>query len=78
MVMCKKNLLSDRVSEFTSTDTKYCLGTSGSCLSEKLGIAFGLARTPEGTCSRIVKNLRVQFVEIAIHLLLFPKHLVEK
>ncbi|KAM1353561.1 hypothetical protein COP2_034058 [Malus domestica] len=46
------------VSELTSTDTD-CLGTSGSCHSEKLAIAFGLARTPEGTPLRIVKNLRV-------------------
>lgn len=35
-----------------------CLGTS-SCHSEKLAIAFGIARTTEGTCLRIVKNLRV-------------------
>lgn len=27
--------------------------------SEKLAIAFGISRTPEGTCLRIVKNLRV-------------------
>ncbi|XP_034221239.1 pentatricopeptide repeat-containing protein At3g56550 [Prunus dulcis] len=46
------------VSEFNSTDTD-CLETSSSCHSEKLAIAFGLARTPEGTCLRIVKNLRV-------------------
>lgn len=31
----------------------------GSCHSEKLAIAFGIARTGEGTCLRIVKNLRV-------------------
>ncbi|KZV18625.1 pentatricopeptide repeat-containing protein [Dorcoceras hygrometricum] len=30
-----------------------------SCHSEKLAIAFGIARTGEGTCLRIVKNLRV-------------------
>lgn len=35
-----------------------CVGTS-SYHSEKLAIAFGIARTPEGTCLRIVKNLRV-------------------
>lgn len=35
------------------------LGTSSAYHSEKLAIAFGLARTPEGTCLRIVKNLRV-------------------
>lgn len=35
-------------------------GTSTSSYhSEKLAIAFGIARTPEGTCLRIVKNLRV-------------------
>ncbi|PRQ42550.1 putative nascent polypeptide-associated complex NAC domain, DYW domain-containing protein [Rosa chinensis] len=45
-------------SEFTSTDTN-CSGTSGSCHSEKLALAFGLARTPERTCLRIGKNLRV-------------------
>ncbi|PRQ42545.1 putative tetratricopeptide-like helical domain, DYW domain-containing protein [Rosa chinensis] len=47
-----------RACEFTSIDTN-CSGTSGSCHSEKLAITFGLARTPEGTCLRIVKNLRV-------------------
>ncbi|XP_073133919.1 pentatricopeptide repeat-containing protein At3g56550 isoform X2 [Henckelia pumila] len=30
-----------------------------SCHSEKLAIAFGIAQTGEGTCLRIVKNLRV-------------------
>ncbi|PKI53425.1 hypothetical protein CRG98_026214 [Punica granatum] len=32
---------------------------SGTTHSEKLAIAFGLARTPEGTSLRIVKNLRI-------------------
>ncbi|KAK6139501.1 hypothetical protein DH2020_026761 [Rehmannia glutinosa] len=32
---------------------------SGSCHSEKLALALGLLRTDEGTCLRIVKNLRV-------------------
>ncbi|XP_021899061.1 pentatricopeptide repeat-containing protein At3g56550 [Carica papaya] len=36
-----------------------CLGSLGICHSEKLAIAFGLARTPEGASLRIVKNLRV-------------------
>ncbi|RXH82082.1 hypothetical protein DVH24_036423 [Malus domestica] len=45
-------------SEFPFIDTD-CLGTSASCHSEKLAITFGLARTPEGTPLRIVKNLRV-------------------
>ncbi|PON69557.1 DYW domain containing protein [Parasponia andersonii] len=31
----------------------------GSYHSEKLAIAFGISRTPQGTCLRIVKNLRV-------------------
>ncbi|KAK6159751.1 hypothetical protein DH2020_003132 [Rehmannia glutinosa] len=31
----------------------------GSCHSEKLALALGLLRTDEGTCLRIVKNLRV-------------------
>ncbi|KAK9265820.1 hypothetical protein L1049_001787 [Liquidambar formosana] len=35
------------------------LEISGYYHSEKLAIAFGLARTPEGTSLRIVKNLRV-------------------
>lgn len=39
--------------------TKECLETSTSCHSEKLAIAFGLARTSKGTPIRIVKNLRV-------------------
>ncbi|CAI0397927.1 unnamed protein product [Linum tenue] len=33
--------------------------TPSSCHSEKLAIAYGLAKTPEGTSLRIVKNLRV-------------------
>ncbi|KAJ8755297.1 hypothetical protein K2173_019095 [Erythroxylum novogranatense] len=33
--------------------------TSSTCHSEKLAIAFGLAKTPEGTTLRIVKNLRI-------------------
>lgn len=36
-----------------------CLEKSNRYHSEKLAIAFGLARTPEGTSLRIVKNLRV-------------------
>ncbi|KAF9593078.1 hypothetical protein IFM89_020142 [Coptis chinensis] len=40
-------------------NSKECCGNSGSYHSEKLAIAFGLARTPEGTSLRIVKNLRV-------------------
>ncbi|CAI0452883.1 unnamed protein product [Linum tenue] len=36
-----------------------CSETPSSCHSEKLAIAYGLARTPEGTSLRIVKNLRV-------------------
>ncbi|KAK7836672.1 pentatricopeptide repeat-containing protein [Quercus suber] len=39
--------------------TEECLETSTSYHSEKLAIAFGLARTPKGTSIRIVKNLRV-------------------
>ncbi|KAJ7973190.1 Pentatricopeptide repeat-containing protein [Quillaja saponaria] len=39
--------------------TEDCCGSSSSYHSEKLAIAFGLARTPEGTCLRIIKNLRV-------------------
>ncbi|KAM6578521.1 hypothetical protein CsatB_030358 [Cannabis sativa] len=36
----------------------YCWG-NGSYHSEKLAIAFGISRTPVGTCLRITKNLRV-------------------
>ncbi|KAJ6426047.1 hypothetical protein OIU84_026596 [Salix udensis] len=36
-----------------------CLESSSTYHSEKLAIAFGLAKTPEGTSLRIVKNLRV-------------------
>ncbi|KAM3698968.1 hypothetical protein ACJW31_06G226700 [Castanea mollissima] len=39
--------------------TEECLETSTSYHSEKLAIAFGLARAPKGTSIRIVKNLRV-------------------
>jgi hypothetical protein len=39
--------------------SSYHLETSTSCHSEKLAIAFGLARTSEGTPIRIVKNLKV-------------------
>ncbi|XP_041002331.1 pentatricopeptide repeat-containing protein At3g56550 [Juglans microcarpa x Juglans regia] len=39
--------------------TEECLETSTSYHSEKLAIAFGLAKTSKGTPLRIVKNLRV-------------------
>ena len=42
-----------------SNTQEYCWETSTSYHSEKLAIAYGLARTPEGTSLLIVKNLRV-------------------
>ncbi|KAL5717197.1 hypothetical protein ACHQM5_010252 [Ranunculus cassubicifolius] len=59
----------------THDPSEECSGKSGSYHSEKLAIAFGLARTPEGASLRIVKNLRVcrdchsftKFVSKAFH-----------
>lgn len=49
--------------EAIDTDPKFTtevgLGSSTSYHSEKLAIAFGLLRTPAGSCLRIMKNLRV-------------------
>ncbi|KAL5580438.1 hypothetical protein UlMin_012880 [Ulmus minor] len=47
---------------YAEEDSRFsCAGCSGtsSYHSEKLAIAYGLARTSAGTCLRIVKNLRV-------------------
>ncbi|KAI4297007.1 hypothetical protein L6164_036919 [Bauhinia variegata] len=40
-------------------DPEFDLETSSSYHSEKLAIAFGLVKTPEGSCIRIMKNLRI-------------------
>lgn len=44
---------------FHGSCSEECLESSSTYHSEKLAIAFGLAKTPEGTSLRIVKNLRV-------------------
>ncbi|KAF5197865.1 Pentatricopeptide repeat-containing protein [Thalictrum thalictroides] len=49
----------EKTSGSSHSVSEECSEKSGSYHSEKLAIAFGLARTPEGTSLQIVKNLRV-------------------